>query len=85
MLALTSAVTGLRGHELALSLACVVLITFANLRGVKEAGLLFALPTYAFVDVDLRSSSESGVTALRDSRLPAGGRAAPDRRGHRRA
>jgi len=28
---------------------CVVLITLANLRGVKEAGVLFALPTYAFV------------------------------------
>ena len=49
VLALTSAVTSLQGHELALSLACVVLITFANLRGVREAGVLFALPTYAFV------------------------------------
>jgi amino acid transporter len=49
VLALTSAVSSLRGHELALSLACVVLITFANLRGVREAGILFALPTYAFV------------------------------------
>ena len=49
VLALTSAVSGLRGHELGLSLACVVLITLANLRGVKEAGVLFALPTYAFV------------------------------------
>jgi amino acid transporter len=49
VLALTSAVTSLRGHELTLSLICVVLITLANLRGVKEAGVLFALPTYGFV------------------------------------
>ena len=49
VLALTSAVTALRGHELTLSLAFVVLIALANLRGVKEAGVLFALPTYAFV------------------------------------
>src|SRR5215471_9013351 len=49
VLALTSAVPSLRGHELTLSLVCVVLITFANLRGVREAGILFALPTYAFV------------------------------------
>src|SRR5438067_10114711 len=49
VLALTSAVTALRGHELTLSLVCVVLIALANLRGVKEAGVLFALPTYAFV------------------------------------
>ena len=49
VLALTSAVTSLQGHELTLSLACVALITVANLRGVREAGILFALPTYAFV------------------------------------
>src|SRR5690242_12481492 len=49
VLALTSAVTSLRGHELTLSLVCVVLITFANLRGVRETGLVFALPTYLFV------------------------------------
>jgi amino acid transporter len=49
VLALTSAVSSLRGHELMLSLACVLLIAVANLRGVKEAGILFALPTYGFV------------------------------------
>jgi amino acid transporter len=49
VLALTSAVASLRGHELTLSLAAVALITLANLRGVKEAGILFAIPTYAFV------------------------------------
>src|SRR5689334_3791504 len=49
VLALTSAVSSLRGHELTLSIVCVVLIAVANLRGVREAGLLFAVPTYAFV------------------------------------
>jgi amino acid transporter len=49
VLALTSAVSSLRGHELLLSLFCVVVIALANLRGVKEAGILFAIPTYAFV------------------------------------
>src|SRR5438477_19146 len=49
VLALTSAATSLRGHELTLSIASVLLIAIANLRGVKEAGLLFALPTYGFV------------------------------------
>jgi amino acid transporter len=47
--ALTSAVSSLRGHELTLSLLAVALIALANLRGVKEAGILFAIPTYAFV------------------------------------
>ncbi len=53
VLALTSAVTSLRGHELALSLGFVVLIALANLRGVREAGVLFALPTYAFISAIL--------------------------------
>jgi amino acid transporter len=47
--ALTSAVSSLRGHELTLSLIAVALIAVANLRGVREAGILFAIPTYAFV------------------------------------
>jgi amino acid transporter len=49
VLALTSAVTSLRGHELTLSLVFVVAVAVANLRGVREAGILFAIPTYAFV------------------------------------
>jgi amino acid transporter len=53
VLALTSAATSLRGHELVLSLAFVALIALANLRGVKEAGVLFALPTYGFISAIL--------------------------------
>jgi len=49
VLALTSAATSLRGHEVTLSIGFVLLIAVANLRGVREAGILFALPTYAFV------------------------------------
>ncbi|MEN9644603.1 MAG: hypothetical protein RL238_1272 [Actinomycetota bacterium] len=42
--------TGL-GHEWAvpLCLACVVIMTLANLRGVKESGALFAGPTYFYI------------------------------------
>src|SRR3954468_16497268 len=36
-------------HRVALSLMFVVLITLANLRGTKESGTLFAIPTYGFV------------------------------------
>ena len=32
-----------------LAVGFVVLITLANLRGVKESGTLFAVPTYAFI------------------------------------
>ena len=34
---------------MALSLGFVVLLTVVNLRGVRESGVLFALPTYSFV------------------------------------
>ena len=49
VLALTSAAPSLESHKVALSLACVVLLTLANLRGVRESGILFAVPTYSFV------------------------------------
>jgi hypothetical protein len=38
-------------HQLALSLACVALLTVGNLRGVRESGLLFAFPTYGFIAI----------------------------------
>jgi amino acid transporter len=49
VLALTSAVPAVEGHAVGLSLAFIAMLTVANLRGVREAGVLFALPTYAFV------------------------------------
>ncbi|HZC30736.1 MAG TPA: APC family permease, partial [Gaiellaceae bacterium] len=47
--AITSFVPSLASHRVGLSLACLALIVIANLRGVRESGLLFALPTYLFV------------------------------------
>ena len=49
--ALTSAAPSLASHRLALSLACIVVLTLGNLRGVRESGLMFAFPTYAFLAV----------------------------------
>jgi amino acid transporter len=49
VVALASAVPSLGAHRLGLSLACIALITIANLRGVRESGLAFAIPTYAFI------------------------------------
>ena len=46
---ITSAFTFLAGHEVAITLFAIVLIAMANLRGVKESGALFAVPTYGFV------------------------------------
>jgi amino acid transporter len=46
--AITSVAPSLSGYRVQLSLACVLVLTLANLRGVRESGLLFAFPTYAF-------------------------------------
>jgi len=47
--ALISAVPVLQPHTLALCLAILALITLVNLRGVRESGLAFVVPTYLFV------------------------------------
>jgi amino acid transporter len=39
----------LRGHEMPVAIALVVLLTTMNLRGVRESGSAFAIPTYAFI------------------------------------
>jgi amino acid transporter len=48
VLAITSAMPSWRARSVTLSLAFILLLTLANLRGVREAGSIFALPTYAF-------------------------------------
>jgi amino acid transporter len=47
--AVTSIAPSLGPHKVVLSLACLAVIVFVNLRGVRESGIAFALPTYAFV------------------------------------
>src|SRR6266851_8043167 len=46
---LTSAYTALFAHRVALSVTLVLVIMVINLRGVKESGRIFAVPTYFFV------------------------------------
>ncbi len=47
--ALTSAVPALHAFTLPLCLAVLAAITLVNLRGTKESGLAFAVPTYLFI------------------------------------
>lgn len=47
--AIVSTFTSLQGYKLDMTIAVIVLLTFGNLRGVKEAGTAFALPTYFFI------------------------------------
>jgi amino acid transporter len=61
VVALSSAAPSLASHKVGLSLLFVVLLTLANLRGVRESGILFAVPTYAFV-VAMLALIGTGVT-----------------------
>lgn len=47
--AVTSALPGLLSYRVALALVAVVIVTLVNLRGVRESGRVFAVPTYFFV------------------------------------
>jgi amino acid transporter len=47
--ALTSVYGGLHPWRVPISLGFVVILTFGNLRGVRESGRIFALPTYFFL------------------------------------
>ncbi len=47
--AIISTFTGLHPYKLWMTLAVIALLTYGNLRGVKEAGAAFAFPTYFFI------------------------------------
>ena len=49
ILAITSLAPSVESHKVALSLGAVGLLTLVNLRGVRESGIAFAIPTYSFV------------------------------------
>jgi amino acid transporter len=47
--ALTSAFSGLRPYRIEIAILFVLLIAYGNLRGLKESGRIFAVPTYFFM------------------------------------
>ena len=47
--AITAAFPAFAGHNVALTLLAIMFIAVMNLRGIKESGGLFAVPTYGFV------------------------------------
>ncbi len=64
-----SAVPMLRGHEALLGVAVVTVLTSINLRGVRESGTAFALPTYAFM-VAIIGMGLYGLFRLTQGTLP---------------
>jgi transposase-like protein len=47
--ALVSAFPGIAPYQVALAVGCVLLLTWGNLRGIRESGRVFAVPTYLYV------------------------------------
>lgn len=47
--AIMSVFTSIHPYKVQMTIAVIALLTFGNLRGVKEAGAAFALPTYFFI------------------------------------
>jgi amino acid transporter len=69
--AITSAVPALAPHAVGISLALVALLTVVNLRGVKESGRAFAVPTYGFVVIVLLLLAVAGLRLAMGQTLTA--------------
>src|ERR1700750_219600 len=53
VVAVTSAVPALSRHAVEIAMGLIIVLALANLRGTKESGRVFAVPTYAFVGLTL--------------------------------
>lgn len=62
--ALVSAVPSLQSHTLGICLLILLAITLINLRGVREAGVAFMVPTYIFIGTMLTTLGLGLVKAL---------------------
>jgi amino acid transporter len=47
--AITSAIPEWSTHKIVIGVVCVAVIALANIRGVRESGYIFAVPTYFFI------------------------------------
>ena len=70
VVAVTSAIPALSPYAVAISVGLIAVLTLANLRGTRESGRIFAVPTYAFVGLTLLMFVWAGIKAL-TSGLPA--------------
>lgn len=74
--AIHSAFPELHEHRIAIALVMIALVTWANLRGLRESGTLFSVPTYLFVVMVLTLLVVGGARiatgSLTPAELPAG-------------
>jgi len=68
--AVTSAMPHLAAHKVAIGVGCVAAIALANIRGVRESGRIFAVPTYFFI-VSFGILLTEGFYRLATGSLPA--------------
>src|SRR5689334_24429425 len=61
--AITSAYHGLIPHTVLLCLASIALLAIVNLRGVRESGLAFSVPTYVFIAMMIALIAYGGYRA----------------------
>jgi amino acid transporter len=69
--ALVSAVPSLQLHTLSMCLGILVVITLINLRGIRETGSLFMIPTYLFIGTLLATIGLGLFKALTNGGHPA--------------
>ena len=68
--AVTSAIPELRDERVLIGVAIVAVVTLANLRGAREAGLIFAAPTYVYV-IALYGMIAFGFFRILSGNIPA--------------
>ncbi|HEU4946948.1 MAG TPA: APC family permease [Kribbella sp.] len=59
-----SALPGLEPHAVAVSIGMIAVLALMNLRGVRESGTAFAIPTYGFIAVVLTMIAVGGLRTL---------------------
>ncbi|MGH3345529.1 MAG: APC family permease [Nocardioides sp.] len=64
-----AAVSALEGHEATFAAVLVALITAMNLRGIRESGSIFAVPTYLFM-AGMAAMCGTGLYLMLVGRLP---------------
>ncbi len=75
--ALDSAFPGLIAHRTEISLGLLLLITLANLRGLRESGTFMAIPVYLFLFTYLPMLAFGGVQLLLHGAVPLAATAPP--------
>lgn len=63
--AITSAYPALRPHTVALGVAAIFVLMLVNLRGVRESGMAFSVPTYVFIGLMLMLLAAGALRAVR--------------------